>query len=334
MEQFENRENHSPANQVPEQPPKESAGAKFVQNYLGFIPIVLALLGILFGIGLSHAPIRFETILGQFWILGIIAVGIVVSTRIKGPDFSMPAMMVLSAAMIAFTAQTGSIVAGVIAALLVCLYYGMVNGAVISFLGAPAMLITLVSAALMRFGVFQLFDGSFIRLEGVATIRTEQSRFFFIFVIALIIGILALIVTKRFPVHKREHKFPRLRVMFGYFLVTVIAGLAGYVFIIRVGGVTLATDEGLMTSVIVIFAAVQSSKLLKNNIIALVYGIFVALLLTVSTHVNILLGLSPFWVRAIEAGFAFQLVCVACAAQGGWRTALGANLEPVEQLQK
>jgi len=119
--------------------------------------------------------------------------------------------------------------------------------------------------------------------------------------------------------------------MLGYALVAIIAGIAGFAFLRRLGAASLTIGSGFETNIILIFAAIQSSKLLKNNVIALGYGLVVVLILTTYRIAAIGFGMSPFWLNAVEAGLAFQLICAACIAQGGWRSVLHTNLEPIEE---
>jgi len=122
-------------------------------------------------------------------------------------------------------------------------------------------------------------------------------------------------------------------VMFAYVLIAVIAAIAGYAQLMRMGmAFPNMPSPRLEVHLIVIFAAVQSSKLLKNNIIALGYGLLVSIILIMSEYIVWLLDM-PFVVNDIVAfGLALQQICIACAANGGWRSLLKVNLESVEDV--
>ena len=329
MEQFENHGNPNPDNHMPVS--TISRGAKFVQNYLGFLVMGVFLLSNLISLTNIASFSLFNLILRQFWPLGIISVGTVAATRIKGPDLSMAAMMGLSSVMIAFAVREGSISAGIVGAIVLCLFFGMLNGALISFLGVPPIVLTIVTAAMMRFGIFTLVSPGPMPLEGLT--RPGAVQFFFMLIIAIALALAALAITKRLPVVKDEKKdsFPKLMNMFGYALVAVISGIAGYAMLRNFNFVMAPPiQDDLVIRIILIFAAVQSSKLLKNNIIALGYGLGVAFIIAMSNVVSVWLHMSHFFVGAAETGLAIWLICVACAANGGWRSVLNANLETME----
>ena len=327
MEQYDNYGSQNPDYRVPVQPPRISSGAKFVQNYLGFVIMGLYLINtLILGVDMMSP----QLILFSFWPLGIIAAGAVAATRIRGPDLSMGAMAMLSSVIVANAANEGSIIAGIIAVILVCLFYGMINGAIISFLGAPSVVVTILTAAMMRVTTFMM--SGFVSIPAPELTTQQQSQYVIMFVIAITVAIAALAITKRLPVSgigQKRGAVPKLMDMLGYALVAIISGIAGYVWLRRLGVASPAMGSGYEVYVILIFAAVQSSRLLKNNVIALCYGLVVAFVLIMSNMAIMRLGLSHVWQSAIEAGLALQLVCVACAANGGWRAALSASIEPV-----
>jgi len=329
MEQFENHGNPNPDNHMPVS--TISRGTKFVQNYLGFVVMGVFLLSNLIALTNIASLSLFNLILRQFWPLGIISVGTVAATRIKGPDLSMAAMMGLSSAMIAFAVREDSISAGIIGAIVLCLFFGMLNGALISFLGVPSIVLTIVTAAMMRFGILTLVSPWPMLLEGLT--RPGEFQFFLMLIIAVALALAALAITKRLPMVKDEKKrgsLPKLMNMFGYALVAIIAGIAGYAMLRNFNVMAPSIQDDIVIRIILIFAAVQSSKLLKNNIIALGYGLGVTLIIAMSSVVRIWLHMPHFFVDAAEAGLAIWLICVACAANGGWRSVLNANLETMQ----
>jgi len=93
-----------------------SSGVRFVQEYLGFVGLGVILLffaGPLFILAsLSNinfiSLVNLTNVLNQFWLLGIIALGTVVATRIKGPDLSIGQTMALASIIIAMSASDRS----------------------------------------------------------------------------------------------------------------------------------------------------------------------------------------------------------------------------------
>jgi len=271
-------------------------------------------------------------ILSQFWPLSIIALGAVVATRIKGPDLSIGMLMGLSSAIFAVTAKNGNVFMGIILAFVVCCFYGLLNGTVISLLNIPPAILTVVTATQLYFITLWITGSRSMMMEDI--VPQAQILRIILFVVSAAIALVALIITNRFPKQKREKKNGfslKLMVIFGYALVAIIAGIAGFAMISQLGAASTSMGNGWDIYIIFIFAAVQSSKLLKNNLIALGYGLAAALIFTVFRNTIMVYNIFYMWVRAIEATMALMLLCAACAAQGGWRSALGSNLSECEE---
>jgi len=285
---------------------------------------------VLTGSFLSEKTLSF--FLANIW-LGVIAVGTVVATRIKGPDLSMLMMMAIAGVIIVMNMGT---VSGIVFAILVCLSIGLINGAIISLLNAPAIIVTFITAAIIRSVSLILTDGAVLPLSHHIYISSQYLNEN-AFIISIVIAILALVITRRLLKPKAARKqgvLPKLMDIIGYGFVAVIAGIAGVLYLNRFGlanpYISNSGEFGIF--IIIIFAAVLSSRLLRNGLIAMAYGVVTAALLICLRYVIMLLGESIEWLNAIlwagiiDAVIALILLCVACAAQGGWRSMLTANL--------
>jgi len=273
-----------------------------------------------------------RNIFSQFWVLGIIALGAVVSTRIKGLDLSIGPLMALSTTIFVVASNNGNIFMGIILAFVVCCVYGLLNGTVISLLNVPPPILTLVTAVEMYGITLLVSDATTIRMENA--IPPTQLLFITLFIVSAAIALVALLITNRFPREKREKKkgfLPKLKDIFGYTLVAIIAGIAGVALLTRMSVATPNMGSGYELYIIFIFAAVQSSKRLKNNLIALLYGLGAALMITIFRNATMVLNMQLMWQRMLEANMAVMLLCAACAAQGGWRSTLGSNLSECEE---
>ena len=311
-----------------------SSGSEFVRNYLGFIAMGMILLSLIPFLGWAIASnsnflsaMMLRNILLQFCPTGIIALGVVVATRIKGPDLSMGSLMAMTGIIIAASASNGSLFVGIVLAFIVCCFYGLLNGTMISLLNIPSALLTLVTAASMLGAMLLISDYAAIPMSD--RITQSNTLFIILFVIAAAIAVVALAITNRRPTLNKEKKngvIPKLLDIIGYGLVAIIAGISGVAMLSRAGVATASMGTGYELIIIMVFAAVQSSKLLKNNLLALVYGLAVTLILTVYRTTLIFLALTVAWQHLVEANMVLLLLCAACAAQGGWRSVLGSNL--------
>jgi hypothetical protein len=120
----------------------------------------------------------------------------------------------------------------------------------------------------------------------------------------------------------------KLARVLGYVFVAVIAVFAGYAHTVRLGAAVPRVGADLTIPIILIFSAVQSSKLLKNNLVALGYGLVVALILTLSRIAMSIININIYLMQIIQAGMALIMLALAAAAQGGGRSLfLGADEE-------
>ena len=337
-------------NQLPEQqilqptykPLPSSTDAKFVQNYLGLIVIgIIILLVLLLVMLATFLSGQFSTlsnlinILRQFLIMGSIALGTVVATRIKGPDLSMGSVMALSGIIVAFFAtegifgNTGNLLIGILLAILVCFIVGLLNGVFISLLNTPAIATTVVTAALVRGIAVLCTNGSPIQLTQMGHFSFDPSLITFIaFILSVIIAFIALLIAKRMPVLKsNENRISQKMVdLLGYGFVAIIAGLSGLAILFRISSALPYTASGYEINIIIVFAAIQLSQLLKNNLSAMVFGLFTALIIVVLQNILMLLGVSAYFSQIVQVVVALLLLGAAGAARGRWASNLNSNL--------
>ena len=320
--------------QQPSTSHSNSSGAKFAQKYLGFVGLgVLLLFTVQLLIQASFSNIVFISLinltntLNQFWLYGIIALGTVVVTRIKGPDLSIGQTMALACVIIAMSANEGNLYAGIISAFLICCIYGLFNGILLSFLNIPAVILTLITAALLRGIMFILTDFQPIAIGSMLVNTKTQS--ITAFIISVLIALTALLITNRLPVLKigKNSLFrQKLKDALGYAFIAVIAGIAGLSLLGRTGAATANVGSGYEAFIIMVFAAVQCSKLLKNNIAAMGCGLLVTLVFIMIRNALAFLYVDVPMQTVIEAAMALFMLCIACAAQGGWKSMLNSNL--------
>ena len=296
---------------------------------LSLVPLILMAN---FSNGAYLSAMNLRNILNQYWPYGIFAIGTVVATRIKGPDLSLGPLTALSTLILVTLSNNGSFFAGIVLAFLVCCFVGLFNGTFISLLNIPSVILTLLTAALLFSFSSMITDYSMIPLE--QKIEPTQTLFIILFVVSLVIAVVALIVTNRFSAKNKGKKkgfLPRLLDIVGYGLVAVIAGLAGIAMLSRYGASMVTMGAGNEVFLIFVFAAVQSSKLLKNGLSALGYGLLASLMLSVQRNALNFLGVQRGWQSLFETLMTLMLLCAACAAQGGWRSVLGPNLSECEE---
>ena len=320
-------------------PPKKSSSGWFVQNGLGFVVmgvILLCAIGLvmweIFTTGYfssySFDNPFYTNMLNRFFILAIVAIFTVVATRIKGPDLSAPLNMILATAIIA--AYPGT--TGLIIAVAVCFVIGCLNGTIISLLNAPSIIVTLITAAILFAGT-QIFvesvsDSSWF-LPWISPDISQLNLSLIAFGAAVVLAFGTLAFTRRLIKPKPGRKYGALSKsmdILGYGFVALIACLAGYLICNRINMVYTQSGYEYETSILIIFLAVQSCKVLKNGMLALVYGLLFAIIITISEAAMSVMGFANYWFDIFYGTTALILLCTACIAQGGWKSALGANL--------
>jgi len=235
--------------------------------------------------------------------------------------------MALAGIIIAMSANEGNLIVGIIIAFLICCIYGLFNGILLSFLNIPAIILTLITAALLRSIMFIVTDFQPIAIGGMLV--NTQTQSIITFIISVLIALTALLIANRLPIFNIGKNSPilqKLKDALGYALVAVIAGIAGLSLLGRMGAATVNAGTGYEVLILTVFAAVQSSKLLKNNIAALGYGLLVTLILVIIRNALMFLMVDMPMQSVIEAVIALFILFIACVAQGGWRAMLNSNL--------
>jgi len=326
----------------PQSPPPSSTGARFLQNYLGFIVIGVIILFILRLIMLEALQFgRFLSIqnltnmLNTFFTMGIVALGTVAATRLRGPDLSLGAVMSLTGIIVAIFVNEGffngpvTLTVGILLAIIVCFFVGLLNGVFISLLNTPAIVTTLVTAILLR-GITPLFsDGIPMNLPLTGFLSNSP---FLVGLAALMLSVIfayiALSAARRLPVLRRRENTinQKLADLIGYGFVAVIACIGGLVLLFRIQYTGPAIGSGYEINIFIIFAAIQSSNLLKNNYTAMGYGLFVALMLIVTQNLLSLLGVSVSFQLIIQAIMALLLLSAAGVARGKWASNYNSSL--------
>ena len=314
-----------------------------MQNYLGFIVIGVIILFVLrlimldtlqFGRFLSIQNLT--NILNTFLTMGVIAMGTVAATRLRGPDLSMGAVMSLTGIIVAMFVNKGfidepvNLIIGILIAVIVCFIVGLLNGVFISLLNAPAIVTTIVTGILIR-SIAPLFsDGTPMNLPLPGSLTNNP---FLVgitaFVLAVVFAFAALSAARRLPVLRRKENTIKQKTLdlIGYGFVAIVACIAGLVFLFRVQFAGPAIGSGYDINIIIIFAAIQSSRLLKDNYAAMGYGLFVALLLVVTQNSLQLLGVNVSFQLIIQALMALLLLGAAGAARGRWASSYNSNLQ-------
>jgi len=315
-----------------------SFGTTFVQKYLGLL--VLGILLMYTFCLMVYAAIsspnflywpNISNILRQYGFNCFLVIGTVVAVRIKGPDMSMGSVMALAGVITVLFANESSIIIGIVVAIIACFFFGLFNGALISLLNAPAIITTFITTMLLRQILLFITNGMPLSLNGFRGTSTPTGFLVLLFAllfVVLIIGLTALAINMRLPLLKpyKNKILSKVMVIIGYGFIAVIAGIFGFAMLRSFGAAGAFYGQGYDITILIIFAALQSSKFFKNSLISLGYGFLIVILLTISRNAMMFSDFPVYIIEIPNILIAILLLCTACIAQGGWKSMLSANL--------
>ncbi len=297
-------------------------GIAFLDNGLAFVAVgVLAIITtILFAVGSQgFAAANPAAVMQQFCLIGPLAVAALVSTRTGGLDLSVGGIMALSSVLLAMHASAGNTGVGLLLALVVCGALGLLNGLFIMVARIPAVLVTVASAMLTRGIAMWASNDTPDRLPA-GWMELKVPVAVSVLAISLAIAILVLWRTGRFA---KEQKPIRgaMKFFWIYGLIAVIGVLAGWAAAICFGVADTSIGTGSSNEMILlfVFATISATGLLKNNWVALVWVLLVAMLWTIHDQAMILLELNPFSMIVSNASWVFILLAVMAIAKRSWK---------------
>ena len=258
-----------------------------------------------------------SNILFQIATFGAIAFAVAVSARAKGPDLSIGAVIALSSCIIALNYQAGSLFLGICLSLLVCAVIGVINGAITTYLRAPAIIVTLLTGAMIR-GICYLLTLARPVQVGQDVIAIARSRIagisvgaLVLFFITLAAAFLAIMLTKLgTPTHKRDKK-PSLSYMFAYMISALFASLIGLLLLAQYGIAQPNLGTGYEIFILFVFACLAGSRVMDNRFAPAVYAIAPAVFYAILNNMVILLGVVPYLQTFISGFVALVFVAIA-----------------------
>ncbi len=258
----------------------------FAGGILGFVVMAALLAGIVvyglfqgnfFGLGSIHNMYL------QFMIFGTIACCAVLTTRAKGPDLSIGAVMAVTGVIIGVL--SGSWI-GIVIAVSCCIIIGAANGALIVYLRMPSLLVTLIMTAIVR-GVVFLISGGKPLMLGIRQLNPKLIDFLVIrmgifeivplivFAVAFVTVFLMILLSRLGkPLRRREPSDQRkLSFFLAYVISSVIAGMLGAYILAYQSQASMYTGMGYEIFILFIFAAVTSSRFIDNRVVPVIYAV-------------------------------------------------------------
>lgn len=300
---------------------KASGGSYFLENILGLIPLGLfALLSFalvaLSPMGFSGANMR--NIMINIMNALPLVVAVVLTMRARGLDLSLVMSMTLGAVL--FALLGGAL--GTLAAILIALFYGAVNGALIVFLRMRSLPVTIITGGVI--GAISMF---WFMAQGGAPIQTGYAGQEISLVLSIALGLLALVggflLVLFTPLGKSKEqrtlnpKSDKLISFLTYPIAAVLAVLAGVLLVVRVGAATTAlAGYNYYPIVLLIWAAVSCSKYFDNRFAPVLIGFAALVFWQLLSNGLVLLGVASYMSNIILTGY--TLLIAAAAGFSNW----------------
>ncbi|MEX1376026.1 MAG: hypothetical protein AB1Z23_01005 [Eubacteriales bacterium] len=258
----------------------------FLGKYLVFILLSL-LMGSAFvwftfsGIPITHSRITEKVIMVASY-MAIIGFSVVVSTKARGIDLSIPAVYGMGGMIFGALSQNIGLVPAAIMVILLCAVVGLIQGIIIEYVKVPPILLTLVTGTfLAAFGRIML-QGQTVGIPMEPFFKTDG---FFILVLALALAItIGLMFTKiGTPKHQRDDKSSFMYAA-AYSFTSVLACIAGILYVFRLNAASPIMDKGWTTIIVIFFAVVSATRLSMKRWVAPLMIIGTAIILAYRSY--------------------------------------------------
>ncbi len=256
-------------------------------------------------------------VLDVFGVYALVAFSVVLTMRAKGPDLSAGAVVSASAVICGLLlSRFGSVLSAVLLTVLICTVFGLVNGALASFLKLPSVLLTFLTGLTGRAVISMLTAGALARKPAPVVIL-PYGTLILIGAVLLPAFLIVLLSPLGIPRYKKETKSARSIVMLVYMLSALFASLAGILLLMseKMGDAGLAGSLNSEFFIVFVFAMLVSSRALDNRLAPVLFALVPALIWTLGSFV-----LDQLWIEAyvhpvIYGGFALVVFVIAYACR-------------------
>lgn len=296
---------------------------RFLTHYLG-----LAILGFMLLTALSLGtmsthffyPQNLTNVLSMLIPYALLALGVLISTRSKGIDFSLGAVMVLGAVIAASVAVQGSLVSGIIIGLLTCAVVGLTNGAVTVYLKLPSLIPTIAMAIILRWVNIAITNGKMIFInQHVQTFLPSGLPIGLVTVLpfAIIVVLVFISLSKlRKPMDELSADDMRKPVyMLSYMGGSILAGMGGIYIMLRIGAAVPAQSVSYVGFILLILGIIMSTRLTNKPIISVVLTLAAAIIYVLLFNATNLMMLDSFWQMTMTILFAILFFAISFFAR-------------------
>lgn len=278
----------------------------FVGKYLLFIFLYFMFANSFTGIlmtGISGTIIeRFDRVVMQMAPYVVVALAVVVSSRSKGLDLSIPATLGFAGMFLGVLAQSIGLVASAVVVLFLCAVIGIIHGLLIVYVRVPAVLLTLITGTFIGlFGKIAL-QGQAIRVPMNDLVK---SPLFFLAIIVVVLGAVMLLMMTNIgkPARTRtEQESSSFIHVAAYMATSMIAGVAGIIYAFRLQASSPLMDSGWLIFILIYFVVISATRLSQKRFVAPLLAVATAFFLALYSNVMSIMGYDIF-IQDITIGF-------------------------------
>jgi ribose transport system permease protein len=295
--------------------PLSAGKGNFLNTGLGFVLIGVLLIAAQAVAFISPMFFNLQN-LGNLFISFIPSAAIgfaaVLSSRAKGPDLSIGSVAGLTSVIVALNAVgSGSLITGLLIALIVGAGIGLINGVCTVYLRIPAVIITTVTGLLSYFIGILITEGQTIT-PGFPRYDDITGFAFLLLLVTFAIAFLLILFTRLGqPSYKRDKDARPISFMFAYVGSAVIGVLAGFFLMLRLGAGMPGIGTNSELLILFVFAVVYSTRALDNRIAPVLFAMVPAWIWTLLSNGLNLLNVSSFTHYIVTAAITLVFVVLA-----------------------
>lgn len=250
------------------------------------------------------SPQNMGNVFVQFAALAPLAISVLITYTHKGPDLSVAAIACLAGCV--FAVMNGS-TAGVLLALCLGCAFGALNGLFVSILRLPGLIVTIVSAALIRGIAYLVTEGSPIELMAENNMRTGLAvPAVVVLAIAVGTGLIYLFFSA-----KTGNGQTKLKPFLAYVISGGLGVACGIFTTLRMNAGIPTALQGMEIFIIFVAAMVYSTPGLKGNPLQALVAVLPVFVWCALNNYFTLIGLNIFLANTLIAVFAALALLVA-----------------------
>lgn len=254
-----------------------------------------------------------ENLLRPFGVFALAAIAAAVSTRAKGPDLSIGAVIGTASVVAALFVSHGvalSYATGYTLAIFAA--FGLINGMLTAYLKIPALILTFITGLIARAIVLLITNGQMVFASPYLPQALDHTLILIFVAAAFVTAFLLVAITRLgVPTYKREGTGGSMSSMLAYTASAVLSAMAGILLLmrLRLGSAVMGTNDDFF--VIFVYAVLISSRALDNRFAPVLFSLVPAALWTLQSSLLPLFYFNTYAQTIIGVGLSLAMLVLA-----------------------